>query len=64
MEKQNKKPRFKTIIINFKLKSEVKTNTGKAKMKPQNFQNKQDKNAMRQNLSQRKWQKHKNKKKP
>ena len=36
---KTKKPRFKTIIINFKLKSEVKTNTGKAKMKPQNFQN-------------------------
>ena len=50
MEKQNKKkPRFKTIFLNFKLNSEVKTNTGKGKMKPQNFQNLQDKNAMRQN---------------
>ena len=49
MEKQNKKPRFKTIVINFKMKSELKINTGKGKMKPQNFQNLQDKNAMRQN---------------
>ena len=52
MEKQNKKPRFKTIVINFKLNSDLKINTGKGKMKPQNFQNLQDKNAMRQNLSQ------------
>ena len=37
--KTKKKPRFKTIFLNFKLNSEVKTNTGKGKMKPQNFQN-------------------------
>ena len=48
-ENKTKKPRFKTIVINFKMKSELKINTGKGKMKPQNFQNLQDKNAMRQN---------------
>ena len=36
---KTKKPRFKPIVINFKMKSELKINTGKGKMKPQNFQN-------------------------